>query len=138
VLLASCSKNIQNQDAVRSAVVEYLTSRAPQTGLDMNQMQVEIAAVTFEKDTARATVSIKPKSSDAGGMEINYNLDRKGDKWVVRPGGMPHAMPGAVSGSGEPEQDSQPGSPLLPPGHPSVTQPSGQALPPGHPAVPQK
>ena len=137
LLLAGCSKNIQNSDAVRAAVMEYLAGRASQTGLDVNQMTVEIAAVTFEKDTAHATVSIKPKSSDAGGMEIAYNLDRKGDKWVVRPGGTPHMMPQAPSENG---------SQALPPGHPAVgasgasdkPPASGEALPPGHPAVGNK
>jgi hypothetical protein len=46
-------------------------------------------------------------------MQMTYNLDRKGDKWVVRPGASPHAMP-------------------------TPAAPSGQALPPGHPAVGQQ
>lgn len=114
VLLAGCSKNIQTQEAVRSAVIEYLTSRAAQTGLDMNSMQVEIASTTFEKDTARVTVSISPKNTQGGGMQMSYNLDRKGDKWVVRPGGTPHGM--------------------IPPQN-SGAPPAGQNLPPGHPPV---
>jgi hypothetical protein len=114
-VLAACSKNIQNQEAVRSAVVEYLTARAPQTGLDMNSMTVEVATMSFERDTARVTVSIAPKGSNGGGMQMRYDLDRKGDKWVVRPGGSPHgAMPS------------------------NSPTPSGQALPPGHPAVGQQ
>ena len=113
-LLAACSKNIQTSEAVRSAVMEYLTSRTAQTGLDMNAMQVEIASTTFEKDTARVTVSISPKSTQGGGMQMSYNLDRKGDKWVVRPGGTPHGM-------------------IAPP-NPGVA-PSGQKLPPGHPPI---
>ena len=114
-MLAACSKNIQNQEAVRSAVVEYLTARAAQTGLDMNAMTVEVAAMTFERDTARVTVSISPKGSNAGGMQMRYELDRKGDKWVVRPGASPHGMTPSSSPT-----------------------PSGQALPPGHPAVGQQ
>ena len=114
-LLAACSKNIQNQEAVRSAVVEYLTARAPQTGLDMNSMTVEVATMSFERDTARVTVSIAPKGSNGGGMQMRYDLDRKGDKWVVRPGTSPHGM--------------------MPSSSPT---PSGQALPPGHPAVGQQ
>jgi len=115
LVLAACSKNIQTQEAVRSAVIEYLTARAAQTGLAMNSMQVDIASTTFEKDTARVTVSISPKSSPgAGGMQMTYNLDRKGDKWVVRPGGTPHGM-------------IAPQSP--------VAAPPGENLPPGHPPI---
>lgn len=113
VLLAGCSKNIQTPEAVRSAVMEYLTARAAQTGLDMNAMQVEVGATTFEKDTARTTVSITPKNTGGGGMQMTYNLDRKGEKWVVRPGGTPHGM--------------------IPPQNPG-TAPSGQ-LPAGHPPI---
>jgi hypothetical protein len=115
LLLAGCSKNIQNSEAVRSAVIEYLNSRAPQTGLDVNAMQVDIASTTFEKDTARVTVSITPKNTQGGGMQMSYNLDRKGDKWVVRPGGTPHGM-------------------VAPPPNPGAA-PSGQKLPPGHPPI---
>lgn len=100
---------------MRSAVVEYLTARAPQTGLDMNAMTVEVAAMTFEKDTARVTVSIAPKGSNAGGMQMRYDLDRKGDKWVVRPGASPHGMTPSA-----------------------VPAPAGQGLPPGHPLVGQQ
>ncbi|HEY7336048.1 MAG TPA: hypothetical protein VH639_14260 [Bryobacteraceae bacterium] len=113
LLLAACSKNIQNQEAVRSAVVDYLAARAPQTGLSMDSMTVEVANMSFEKDTARVTVSITPKGANGGGMQMTYNLDRKGDKWVVRPGATPHGMPAPAA-------------------------PSGQALPPGHPAVGQQ
>jgi hypothetical protein len=115
LLLAACSKNIQTPEAVRSAVMEYLASRSTQTGLDMNAMQIEIGATTFEKDTAHVTVAISPKGNPGGGgMQMSYNLDRKGDKWVVRPGGTPHGM--------------------IAPQTPGTT-PSGQALPPGHPPV---
>ena len=40
--------------------------------------------MTFERDTARATVEFRVKNGDAG-MQLNYTLDRKGDKWVVQP-----------------------------------------------------
>jgi outer membrane murein-binding lipoprotein Lpp len=125
LLLGGCSKNIQNEEAVRSAVIEYLNARAPQTGLDMSAMTVQVAAMSFERDSARVTVSVAPKGLE-GGMRINYDLDRKGDKWVVRPNASPHitAAPG--------------GSQPLPPGHPSVAPNGSQGLPAGHPPVPKQ
>ena len=95
LLLAACAqKNIENKEAVRQAVIEYLASRQAQTGLDMSTMDVNVTAMTFERDTARATVEFRVKNSDAG-MQLNYTLDRKGDKWVVQPrqdGGQGHGV----------------------------------------------
>src|SRR5258706_9921637 len=85
LVLAACArKNIENKEAIRQAVVEYLGSRTAQTGLDMSTMDVDVVAMTFERDTARATVAVKVKKSDAR-MQINYTFDRKTDKWVGQP-----------------------------------------------------
>ena len=52
LLLAACArKNIENKDAIRQAVVEYLNSRQAQTGLDMSTMDVNVTAMAFERDT---------------------------------------------------------------------------------------
>jgi hypothetical protein len=125
-LLAGCSRDIQNTDAVRAGVVDYLKARTGETGLDVNTMLVEVGAVSFQRDEAHATVLFRPKSApDAGSMQMSYTLDRKGSKWVVRgkgeAAGNPHAGDG---GRG------------LPPGHPAPNgqAPSGQ-LPQGHPPV---
>jgi hypothetical protein len=114
LLLAACArKNIENKDAIRQAVVEYLSSRQAQTGLDMSTMDVNVIAMAFERDTARATVEFRIKNSDAG-MQLNYSLERKGDKWVVQArqdSGQGHGtvLPGESKGPGE-----------LPPGHPAI------------------
>lgn len=118
LLLTACArKNIENQEAIRQAVVEYLNSRQAQTGLDMSTMDVNVTAMTFERDTARATVEFRVKGSDAG-MQLNYTLDRKGDKWVVQ------ARQDAGQGHGV----------VLPPGESGGAAPG--KLPPGHPSVP--
>jgi outer membrane murein-binding lipoprotein Lpp len=118
LLLAACArKNIENKDAIRQAVIEYLNSRQSQTGLDMSTMDVNVTAMAFERDTARATVEFRIKNGDAG-MQLNYTLDRKGDKWVVQArqdGGQGHGVVLPPNSSGAPD----PGV-ALPPGHPSV------------------
>lgn len=119
LLLAACSKNIQNTDAVKQGVLDYLRARTAQTGLDINSLQVEITSVAFEKDEARATVSFRPKTGDSSGpMLMNYVLDRKGSKWVVRGrtenGVNPHGK--VAPGVGSP----MPPSITLPPGHPPI------------------
>jgi hypothetical protein len=115
LLLAACArKNIENKEAIRQAVVEYLSARQAQTGLDMSTMDVNVTAMTFERDTARATVEFRVKNSEAG-MQLNYTLDRKGDKWVVQA-----------------RQDTGQGHGVVQP------EPGGTQLPPGHPSVPSK
>jgi hypothetical protein len=117
LVLAACArKNIENKEAIRQAVVEYLSSRQAQTGLDMSSMDVNVTAMTFERDTARATVDFRVKNGDAG-MQFNYTLDRKGDKWVVQPkadngGGHGVVLPDDGKASGE-----------LPAGHPAIPPP---------------
>jgi hypothetical protein len=86
LVLAACSKNIQNPEAVKQGVVEYLGARAPTMGLDMSAMDVNVGSVSFEKDVARASVSFVPKGMPpgSGGMSMDYVLERKGDKWAVK------------------------------------------------------
>jgi hypothetical protein len=140
LVLAACSKNIQNQEAVRAGIIEHLSVAAPKIGLDMSAIQVDVPAVTFQKDHARATVSMKTKNVDMPATEWIYNLDRQGDKWVVVGSGEPvggaHGA-GAMPQGGPPPQDGQ-----LPSGHPAIPDtPSGHVdpgqgkLPAGHPPI---
>jgi hypothetical protein len=107
VLLAACSRDIQNTEAVRKGIVEYLNTRSAEMGLDMNLMDLEVTSVSFEQTKARAIVMFRPKGMTRGGMSMSYSLDRQGDKWIVTgrqmTGGSPHGAP--------PESG-------LPPGHP--------------------
>ena len=83
--LGGCAKDIQNQDAVKQGVMDYLKARAATMGLNMDAMDANITKVSFEKDVARASVAFVVKGQPGGGgMNMDYVLDRKGDKWVVR------------------------------------------------------
>ena len=105
--LVACSKDIQNTEAVRQGVVDYLQQRTAETGLDVNSLVVTVSSVSFEQDVARATVAFSPKSAPSvTGMSMNYVLDRKGDKWVVKGR---QINPGTPHGGGE-----------MPPGHPTT------------------
>lgn len=109
-LLAACAKDIQNKDAVRGAVVEYLQAREAKTGLKMDSMDVEVSTMTFSSggNQAHATVKFTPKGGGQG-MDMPYTLDRNGNKWVVR----------AHAEGGENPHGAT-GLPGMPPGHPSV------------------
>jgi hypothetical protein len=107
-LLTACKADIQNKDAVRDAVVDYLKARQEKTGLNMDAMQVDVSTITFSSsgNEAHASVKFTPKAG-GGGMDMPYTLDRKGNKWVVRP----HAEGGE-------NPHGATGLPALPPNHP--------------------
>jgi hypothetical protein len=124
-VLSGCKRDIQNMDAVRQGVLNYLSKRS-----DLLSMDVSIANVTYRQDEATATVHFQAKGNNTpgSGMDMRYVLERKGNDWVVkgRAGGDAHGQ----------------GMGAVPPG----AQPSGsgsigampQTLPPGHPAIPSK
>jgi hypothetical protein len=143
-LLSGCKKDIQNNEAVRQGVMNYLAKRS-----DLLAMDVNVQSVAFLQDEATATVRFQAKgnSSPNAGMTMQYALEKKGGQWVVkaRAGsdahtGMPQGAPGMPGGApGAAGSGSIGAMPqTLPPGHPSVG--SGGApsstLPPGHPAIP--
>ncbi len=125
LLAVSCGRNnIDNKEAVRKGVVDYLEKRKSQTGLDMTLMNVEVTNVSFEKNEARATVAFRPKDGRAGGMSMNYVLERKDNQWVVKgrqeSGMSPHAGTAAPGAMG-----STPGAemPAMPLNHPPTAPP---------------
>ncbi len=147
VLLAGCKKDIQNQDAVRQGVMNYLSKRS-----DLLAMDVSVSSVAFKEDEATAQVHFQAKGNDspAAGMTMQYVLERKGGLWVVKgrtgansshgasgPGvnAVPGQgnLPGSLDGMPRIPAPGGAGSTSLPPGHPTVG--ASQALPPGHPAV---
>jgi hypothetical protein len=117
ILLLGCRKDIQNNAAVRQAVVDYLAKRP-----GLMAMDVTVSAVKFDKNQADALVYLSAKGGPAAGsgMQMRYALERQGDKWVVKPhsGASPHAGAGAN-----------------PMGMPPPVNP-GQSLPSGHPQIP--
>jgi hypothetical protein len=139
----SCSRDIQNTDAVKQGVTEYLKASQAKTGLNLDAMQIEVRSVSFERDQARANVYISPKGMQTGGMQLTYVLARNGNKWVVRGRTESGANPHGNEMQGSPHGGSAPQG--LPPGHPQVPNgaepPSGDAsgaLPAGHPPVGSK
>ena len=108
LIVAGCGKNIQNPAAVKQGVMDYLKERASTMGLNMDAMDATVNSVSFEKDLARASVMFSVKGTPGGGMAMEYVLDRKGDKWVVRS----KQMSPSNGPAGAPPADA------LPPGHP--------------------
>lgn len=125
-LLAGCAsqEDIDNKAAIHDAMVEYLRANSSQTGLDPDAMDVNVDAVAINRDVARATVSFRIKGGDQG-MQMNYTLDRVGNKWVTRKPNSKGAPHPAV------EQEQLPQAPAVP--LPAPTP--GAPLPEGHPPV---
>ena len=124
LVLAGCHRDIQNEDAVKRGVMDYLSTRQ---GLNIASMDITIASTIYRQKEVDATVLFSPKGSRGGQpMTIHYLLDKKGDRWVVKPradgGQNPHGGMGANphgGGMGMPEGAGNPAG-ALPPGHPTV------------------
>ncbi len=148
VLLIGCKKDIQNDDAVKQGIQNYLSKRP-----DLLAMDVSVKSVAYHQDEATATVHFQAKGNNSPntGMDMQYVLERKSNQWVVkgRAGAEGHGA-GVPQGMGQPQGQPEGGSlgampQTLPPGHPTTPPAAGPAtggptgeLPPGHPPVPKK
>ena len=123
LILSSCTKDIQNKDAVRQGVVNHLQARK-NLDLDLSSMQVEVTAVTFRENEADATVSFVPKGgSPAAGMSMKYTLVRNGAAWEVKQ--KAEATNNPHSGGAVAPPPVEPGATTLPPGHPPMPSTGG-------------
>lgn len=110
LMLGGCNRGLDNKEAVRQGVVDYLATRS---NLNVASMSIDVVSVAFRAGEADATVSIRPKGGDAAsGMSMRYTLEKKGNRWVVKGKGSGHEGTGAGMG-GE-------GMGTMPPGHPAI------------------
>ena len=83
-LMASqgCGKiqNTDSKEAVQKAVEAYLLERQ---NLMMANMDVEVAEVKFEGDTATADVKFRSKQSSQMVVQIQYKLKKSDTGWQV-------------------------------------------------------
>ena len=108
LLVAGCANQIQNKEAVRQAIADHL---AKNSGLNMDAVDMEIRSVSFQKDRASAAVMFRPKGSSSGdGMQMSYELERQGSRWVVK---------GRSESRGSAHGAVVPGA-AMPPNHPPV------------------
>jgi hypothetical protein len=77
--LAGCHRGVENNDAVRQGVLDYLATK----GMTPAAMDINLTSVKFDGGKADATVSFAAKGSGAGQMTIQYHLEMKDNKWVV-------------------------------------------------------
>jgi hypothetical protein len=115
------SSKPDDKEAVRQAVVNYLTSLK---GLNIPNMDIVVTQYSVNGNQAQAQVEIRAKNSDASGgmMQLAYNLEKRGDQWVVvksQPvgGSLQHPGPGEMPPGG-----------AMPAGHPNVNGAPGQPV----------
>ena len=89
-------------------MLDYLATK----GMTASAMDINVAGVKYNGDTADATVTFAAKGSGAGQMTIQYHMALKDGKWKVvgrQDAGqhgagqaMPGAMPGGAPGGANP------------------------------------
>lgn len=115
--LTGCTKaDIQNNEAVRAAILRHLEARGD---LGMENLDIQIVSTKFDGDSSEAEVRFQPKGQPPeSGMTMHYKLLRDGDTWKVQPRpDAGHAMP---LSPGAPAPPTATPNPTMPPGHPPV------------------
>ncbi len=122
LFLGACkSQKADDKEAIRLGVVNHLTSMK---GLNIPNLDIVVTQYSVNGSQAQAEVEIRAKNGDAAGgmMQLAYNLEKRGDQWVVvksAPAGgtLQHPGPGELPPGG-----------TMPPGHPSVGGTAGQPV----------
>lgn len=132
--LGACKKQANDNDAIRAGILQHLSSIGT---LNMSAMDMEMRSVSVTGNQAHAEVEFRVKTSGptGGGMQVAYELEKRGDAWVVLKtlplGGMQHPNASQNANTNLPVHSMPNFNELL---NPSGA--SGQtALPPGHPPV---
>ncbi len=122
LLSSACrSQKADDKEAIRQGVVSHLTAMK---GLNIPNMDIVVTQYSVNGNQAQAQVEIRAKNGDAAGgmMQLAYNLEKRGDQWVVvksAPAGgtLQHPGPGEIPPGGS-----------MPPGHPSTSGSAGQPV----------
>jgi len=133
----------RDREAIRAAIEKHLSERSD---LNRSAMDVKIGQVSIEGNTAQAQVEFQAKGNAAAGftMQMNYQLERQGNVWVVRGsragGDNPMHPPGGAAMPPTPSpSDSVPAGHLAVGGAAPAGDSTGAAgngkLPAGHPPI---
>jgi hypothetical protein len=112
---AACkSHKVDDKEAIRQGVVSYLMGLK---GLNIPNMDIAVTQYIVNGSQAQAQVEIRAKNGDASGgsMQLAYNLEKRGDQWVVvksQPAGgtLQHPAPGSMPPGSMPGQPASSGT----------------------------
>lgn len=133
--LNACKKQANDNDAIRAGILQHLTSIGT---LNMSAMDMDMRRVSISGNRAHAEVEFRVRNSGppGGGMQVAYDLEKRGGAWVVlksQPlGGMQHPNTSQNPSTNQPVHSMPNFSELL---NPSGSSSGQTALPPGHPPV---
>ena len=120
LFVCACKSKPDDKEAIRLGVINYLNSLK---SLNVSSMDIAVTQTTIAGNQAEAKVEVRPKGSAGGdaSMQLTYNLEKRGDEWVVvksapSGGSLQHPGPGQMPPGG-----------TMPPGHPNVSGSGGQA-----------
>jgi len=120
LFVCACKLKPDDKEAIRLGVINYLNSLKT---LNVSSMDIAVTQTTIAGNQAEAKVEVRPKGSAGGdaSMQLTYNLEKRGEEWVVvksapSGGSLQHPGPGQMPPGG-----------TMPPGHPSVSGSGGQA-----------
>lgn len=133
--LGACNKAVNDNDAIRAGILQHLASIST---LNMSAMDMDMRSVAVTGNQAHAEVEfrVKNSASPGGGMQIAYDLEKRGGVWVVQKsqplGGLQHPSTSPNSSANQPIHSMPNFSELL---NPSGSAPNQTTLPPGHSPV---
>lgn len=133
--LSACKNQTTDNDSIRAGIQQHLISIGT---LNMNAMDMDMRTVAVTGNQAHVEVEFRAKNSGSsgGGMQVAYDLEKRGVAWVVlksQPlGGMRHPNTSQNPSANQPVHAMPNFSELL---NPSGSGPGQTALPPGHPPV---
>ncbi len=80
--IASCKAKPDEKQAIRTGVMNHLNTRK---SLNISAMDIDVTQTTINGNQAQAQVDFRLKNSAPGGpgMQVNYNLEKRGEDWVV-------------------------------------------------------
>jgi|SRR5690242_2118290 hypothetical protein len=150
--LSACKKQTSDSEAIRAGILQHLTSIGT---LNMSAMDMDMRSVALTGNQAHAEVEFRAKNggSPGGGMQVAYDLEKRGGAWVVlksQPlGGMQHPATGQNPSANQPvhsmpnfnellNPSSAPAQGALPPGHPPVNTQQSSSSPPRQEQTPAK
>lgn len=119
----ACKTKQDDKEAIRAGVLKHLASMQ---GLNVPNMAIDVTQFSVTGNQATAQVEIRAKSGENSGgtMNLAYNLEKRGEEWVVVKG---TPAGGTIQHPGPGEMP--PGAGGMPPGHPGSSGAAGAVHP---------
>ena len=140
VFSVACKSKPDDGETIKAGVIKHLVAVQ---GLNVPNMEVTVTQFSITGNQANAQVEIRAKSGDNSGgtMTLSYNLEKRGDDWVVlkaAPAGgtLQHPAPGEMPQSALPSGHPSAGGATAGPVHPDFSEILKSTQPPPKQSTP--